>query len=395
MAEWVPGDERFPLQNRTLEQTDLFWRIGKGKDRIRALFVARDPGEMNGLSRVIAGLSEKPADIFVLVDSKAKEGLEDADLGLTRARPFSPLKRLAGIGAHVGIAGYSNNPDGHLAMTATAPYPKLWIQDEPSGIMLQYPVIRPILGQTIPDHIFTISEYGSQQEQKAPFSDRVQITMTGGPFLEGFLTEDRVGIRTITREALQIPEDRRLILYAGVPGPGSAAALSLLVDGLKASGRDEDIVAVRLHPRDRTPQAVYDEITKPLTATNRLVNTSAIRNSHHIAIASDLVVTTISSMGTDAVYRDMDSILVLASEIVKGTEAPGYTAPPEAIGGACIAVYSQQEMNQALLNLLNPNFTQRLREDRQHFKPIIGATGRIVDLTFRIAQEYKRLLAAA
>lgn len=395
MIEGIPQElpiDKFPLQNYELERTDLLWRIGAGNKRTRILVGLRDPGEANALLPVLNKLTQEPCDMFVMADSLGKKMVENAALGFTRSRSFDPLLRIVSIKADIMLTGFSGMPGTELALTANARQsgiPVVWIEDYPGGILPYYRLNKPhpTNPAVIPDYIFVVNEWAKEEELKyIPGFNPSKIIVTGQPAFDSIAVEDRQGTRARVREALKMGSGESLIVYMGIPTIASAEALEILVKGINDLGLRNFRLVNRRHPRDTTPNETYDQITDSVRPC--IVDTTGF-TTDKVGMAADLVITTYSTTGIEAVQRGVPSIHILIKDILAKSESgENVPIPPPVLDGSSLAVYKPEEMADVLNQaLLQPDF---LRQKMSKWKVDGHATDRVVDLILKIAREYKR-----
>lgn len=422
MAE-PSADRQRLLQHSDLKdhQTYNSFRRIASPDNPHFLVVSSHPGAANVLSTVVKALPPE-ANLTVVAHKDVAYAFEDPELRLGKitSKLLTPANVLRFTGAHVGIAGFSTTPNAELAMTVGAEFPTAWIHDFPSGILPYYQNTLGLPPEWTPDHIFTAGDFGAIQERtnNALFDEnsssynprRVSIEITGNPYLDRFTKWDIPGTRDKVRDHFGIPQDRRVLLYMGVPGTSSPEGLEWLANASLQTGGANDQIIYGRHPREirgLSPEDAAKRIEAYKSAAsflpNPLIDASdfdphktlglSFNKSDSLIIASDVVNTTISSTGADAVYGGISSIHSFG-DLLKGTEVPDFEAPPEVTLGASIAVSSREEMLRALGDLSAPSFREDLQARMGRFKPTPEATERVVERLLRIANGYRNTLAS-
>lgn len=415
-------DRRALLQHPSLQDHNTYTslvRYRETRDDLDIIVAASHPGEAQVLAKIIGGLP-KEMGVTVIARNDVAGIFREPQFGLALSRLAIPAERIEDSGADIGLAGFSTEPHAELAITVGARFPVVWAQDYPTGILPAYQNDLNLSPDWAPTHLFAMSQYGAEQERigNALFDPssrfynprRVDIRVTGNAYHDRFAERDTTGTRALVRSHYDIAEDRRLIFYTGVPGSSSPEGLRWVAEASVLNGGPEDYVIYGRHPRetrDLSPEEAAARIGRYSLAGqrlgHRLIDATnfdpekiglTTNKADSLAMASDVVVTTISSTGTDAVYGGIPSIHILNQEILAGTEVPDFQAPPEVTSGASLAVYSEYEMVRALQNLTDPSYRQGLTEKMERFKPVAGATETVVNLLLQMGQDYRKLKSA-
>lgn len=418
MAEPIVDRQRL-LQHRDLADHNtynLFSRV-IGPENPHILAVASHLGATNVISTITKALP-KEINLTVIAHKDFAYAFEDPEMRLNRVMKNTPAEILREAKPHVGLAGFSTEPNAELAMTVGAENPTVWIQDYPAGITPYYQKTLGLRPEWAPDYVFTAGAFGAAEEKlkNALFNEssssynpnKVQVEMTGNPYLDRFTRWDIPGTRSKVRQNLGVPSDGRLLYYTAVPGESSPEGLRWFAEASARTGGEKDWMMYGRHPRE-TRNKTPEEIAKRLAAysdaarllPNGLIDVSdfkpeelglAFGKTDALIMASDIVNTTISSTGADAVYGGIASIHSFG-ELLKGTEVPDFEAPPEVALGASIAVHSSEGMLDAMRSFSDSSFREGLARKMENFKPTPGATQRVVDRLMEIAEGYRNRLA--
>lgn len=394
LTEIVPDlpIKAFPLQSYELERTDLFWKIGKGRNRLRLLIGLRDPGEANTLLPIIQCLEDHPCNIFAFADNRAKEALSASNLGFTRAKlSFDPLIRIAAIKADCVLTASATDPGTDLSLTLLAKYlkvPSIWLEDYPGGILAYYRQNKTIAvhPSILPDYMFVYNEWAAKEELKlAPELNPSNIIPTGIPAFDKIAAERKDETKTRLRNTFGIRPEEIIITYMGIPSPANPEALEVLVQALDETNPQNYRLVNRLHPRDTNSRTLYESITSPIL--NHLLDTSDF-SSAETSMASDLVTTTYSSAGIEAVFRGIPTIHILIKDILAKSESgENVPIPPPVLDGSSLAVYDKSRMADILHMALSK--PQSLLARMESWKVDGQASLRVANRVLKIALGHK------
>lgn len=368
-------EHALPLQNLELERTDLFVREGKGEIRARILMGMRDPGEAAVLVPVLEQLKDKPVDIFMWTDSRAKEKFKSSNLGFKELPPSNPLISMSAIKGDLVVAGVSMNPGSEFALTENAHYdgvPVVWISDYVMGsVFARNKDVVKSNPRVLPDYLLVANEWVREQELKnlpVGFNpDRVIVT--GQPAFDRLASEDREGTRSRVRDDLGISEHEKLVTYIGAIGEVSTQSLRILAEGLVGSGFEDYKLAIRRHPRDHVAMEDYLEIVRKARIGERLIDTSD-KTIDEAVLSSDLVVNTLSTTGMESVYRGIPVLHVWIEDFIKKSELEGAALlPPIVEDGTSPAIFNEAQSCDVLRKLLtNENYILELKEKMARWK---------------------------
>lgn len=379
MPDQIP-EKHFPLQNLELERTD-FYTFEGNKSKPLLLFGLRGPGGMNCLWPVVDLLTREGHPIDLLIDSAAKRILETKDHQFVKQPSESPLKRIMELQPKVAVTEFSAGAGVALPITWTEQtyhVPTVWVEDFPG----QPSSYDPQSLKINPDYLCVTNQFTKEIHRKLrPTMDPEKIIVTGHPDFDKYATIDASAIRAKTREKLAVAKDDFLVVYSGQLPPETPDILAHVVEALNQITTDQKLTFLfSRHPRDITPQDVYDQILSKLKA--KIVEQESI-SSDDIGFACDLLVTMTSTEGLKSAYRRVPSVHILPQELVG--EIRGEQIPLPVRTGASLGVFSYLDLKEALeKSISNQAFRQaQIAKMQENFQTDGKAAKRVAEVIKR------------
>lgn len=346
----MPTEERVRLaalsgeKARELFETKLFFLKREGKisdDEIRSVLVLmRDPGSANALLPVVEKLKDKYNLSFItdgvasdylqkqgldLVDKTPAEGLLAASIGDDDTNEYSPLDT-EHFNPDLVLTTNTSSDSGieNFARATFTDTPLVLVEDI-------YETARDFIGRgekvkdagvhmREADKICVIDETAKQKILR-DFGDSIEglenkIEITGQPSFDKMYYEDREGISNRVREGLKIGRDDKFIVFFGVDRD-MKKELETIANGIKLTTSGGIKFLLRTHPRDPISAEDYEEYNKIITSAGiEQVDASkaAEYTTDEINIASDMVITTTSTVTFESIYRNKPVINITAQE---------------------------------------------------------------------------------
>jgi len=338
------------------ERPDLFetkvLRIKRGwgnkKTEREVLVASRDPGSGGSLLPVIEEL-QKDSGIVAITDGWAEDKIKKS----FKTRDITPKGRksfvMSGITEiHPDVilmdASEEQGIDFHVD-EALPDVPKVLVEDYygSSDKFLRTAIER---GLPLPEKI-CVMDVGAREIliKKFPaLESRVEVT--GQPSFDRFAEEDTENIAKKAKKKLKLKQDDKLIVFMStIDGIEKATEIA---DALKKSGENFYFV-FRRHPRDNTNYADYKKVFEDVGI--RVVDTEGIFTTDEIGAAADVLLTTWSTVGLDAIYRRKPTVNIVDR---KFPVPDGYDFPLVPVKlGASIGVDEIGQLSDVLPKLLD------------------------------------------
>lgn len=335
---------------------------------------ARDPGAANALLPVVK-LLEKDGNIGIkiIADGRAQEIFQN-EFKLKNITPNDNVLRIAEIVGSPDAFLASQSTERGLEMFSAATFPEVpavVVQDYyPSSIDIEYFRRLKESGMPYPEKVCVIDEEAKRIliESLPDLADSVVVT--GSPASDKFAHENTEKIAAESRKQLNLGQDETLITFMSS------------IDGMDLVQRFADELAkikgvkfdFRRHPRDNVSM---DDYQKEFESRGIEIVDTADLTTDQVGAASDLVITTISTEGLNAIYRRKPNINII------DTRYSDRGAPPSVKLGASFSLDKMDNLVGCVKNLLDPKSKERkaLNRGMEENYPVDGKNAqRVVDV---------------
>lgn len=335
-----------------LFQTKLLKLEGTGEIRESILVVSRDPGSANSLIPVLRILSGEPGvGISVVADGRAEDAISNS-FEIAEAKPVSSGTDIL----HPDVVVMAAAEEKGLETWANATYeniPQVVIEDYP-GAVHQY--LRACLdperpGLRVPDKICVMDE-AAKQLMVASFPNlESKIEVTGQPAFDRIASEDIDGISNIARGKLGISPEEKVVAFMSTDEV-TKEQVGLICEQLMNSSSDF-VFIFRRHPRDNTSYEEYFQMFNQMGIKN--IDSRELKTDE-VSAAADIVMTSWSTAGLEAIYRGKPTIHIVDRNSL---DVPaGLSLPLPAVQlGASIGIDNIKELPTKVDSLLDPDST--------------------------------------
>lgn len=227
----------------------------------------------------------------------------------------------------------------------------------------------------LPDKI-CVMDNGAKELIVKEFPDLAdRVVVTGQPAFDRFAHEDTEKIAQETRTKLKLrPEDKLVVFMSSIDEPDKIAKMAA---ALKQSGENFYFV-FRRHPKDNVSYETYKRML--VDAGINVLDTKGF-TSDEISAAADVVLTTWSTEGINAIYRRKPTAHITDTdfEILAGYELP---LVPVRLG-ASVGIDNMNDLTKELPQLLDPNsaLNKSLKEKMEQEYPVDGNSAkRVADI---------------
>jgi hypothetical protein len=359
------------------------------------LIVMRDPGTANALLPVIDKLKDSN-NLFFLCDGKALSSLNKEGYDLNDETPDEGL-----LSENSSLSDQNLNPDLILTSRAASnagleSFARSTFSDAKIVLIED---IYDSAGDFISrgqesnqsfqkdenmrqaDKICVIDEEARDiilsQFPDVPDLDK-KIEVTGQPSFDKIYQEDSMAIRQETREDLGVEPNERLVIFFGV-SRGVGDSLEKILPQMKELSSSNVKLIFRPHPRDPISPDEYSHLLDQSGVNFIDFNIGNKYTSDEIVNASDVVVTTTSTVTFEAIYRRKPVINITAPS------APNTRSmvEPALNTGASLEVSDLNDFRAVLGNILNNNnnVADQLRDSQEYNFRLDGRnTDRVVQV---------------
>lgn len=278
------------------------------------LILAKDPGAANCLSPVINALSERDRHIFIFTKDTAEEIFNQKFSQQSQVSKSTPesvvLKETPII-----LASGTSDPEyeGNIITKLKKTNPKLkliLIEDFPGSLVS---ITKKLATFNITPDLALVTSRSSQKNmnQRFPNFGKEKVIPVGQPAFDSLLLEETKTVNQEIRKKLGLTEDDLLVTYSGVPSQDhpnlNYQALELIISALNSIANDRGLkinFVNRNHPREVNPSQ-FIPILENASANVKIIDETQHQkiSTRDITAVSNLVATTISTTGLEAVLR--------------------------------------------------------------------------------------------
>lgn len=360
----------------------------KRKDKPNFFIASRDPGSGNALSPVIKLLKEK-ANLIALTDGRAKETLvqnfSTNDITPEEILEFGAIPNpdliLSDVShSNFGLekflrATFLESADGHII-------PLVLVEDIYTNC-LPFLEWAKKYGLPLPNKVCVMDQAAKEIiiENFPEMENRIEIT--GQPAFDRFKDEKVAEISKNVREKLGLTSDDKLVAFMSSMEP--IEQTKRMLEEL-AKSKQKFILAFRRHPRDTVSWEEYCQIIQDFGL--EAIDSHALNlSTDEVCMAADLVITTWSTVGLDAIYRRKLSIHILDTKLQNDLPQDVISVlpwPPVRLG-ASAGVDNVKDLPYVVDRLLDPasELNISLKKNMKKYYPNDGDnTQRVVDVIF-------------
>lgn len=322
--------ERFGIIDPDFRKVNV-WTKGTflqkdSSQRLKVVAGFRDTGGTNTILPVLKELLERSVDIAAVVTEPGEKILRESGLGFSLSPHRNPLWRIDRLTrANAMITSFSGVSSIELALHRRAhrnkahKIPVFGMEDYPGSYFYNWEKFfqdnpNAKTPNALPDYLFVWNEWAREVNLANPLGlQEDRIIVTGAPAQDQIARMDKVKTRQEVREKLGIDKDELLIGWFGQVEGATVESLQVLLGSLIALDLKNYTLAARLHPYDKTPREIYDDILKPF----RYVSASSAieRDANRVIAACDLVVNERSTIALQAAALGVPVISIAIPEI--------------------------------------------------------------------------------
>lgn len=322
--------------------------LGENPDYILAF--SRDPGSANALVPVMKKLLEtNSVNISAVIDGRAEDIIKsnfnydeqklDSALDIDSV-VHSPDVVLADASEEQGLDTYAD--------ATFAEAPMVLIEDFPGSSTRFLNAIKERPGLHFPEKICVMDEVAKQSLiKKLPELSEV-IEVTGQPAFDRIANEDAPQISKETREKLGIGLDEKVIAFMSTDEVTSDQFEKICNEIAQANGSFKFIF--RRHPRDNTSYEQYFEILEKYGIEP--IDSRELKTDE-ISAAADIVFTSWSTAGLEAIYRGKPTVHVVDKEVLDVPETLELPLPAVSLN-ASIGIDNIKDIPEKIQQLLDP-----------------------------------------
>lgn len=345
------------------------------QDKERLLVVGRDPGSAGALLPVVDILiNETGLETYALVDGRAQDKFQGQlkvqdvtpETSLSSDIVVEPSVILVDASTESGLEGYANS--------TFVDVPMVLIEDMYSSSIKFLQAIKERPGFHLPEKICVIDEEAKRLiVEKFPDMNDL-VVVTGQPSFDRISKENTRKISSEVREKLGLEVHEKLVSFMSTPRVTIEQAEKIFCELQEL--KDFKLI-FRKHPRDNTS----DEDYEAMLAKNGMVclNAEGLMTDE-VNCASDLVITTWSTEGLNAIYRRKPTIHILDSGILDLPESVNDKAWPPVKLGASVGIFDVNNLSKNVTELLDANsdLNRVLRDNMDRYYPNDGQNARRV-----------------
>lgn len=275
--------------------------------------VSRDAGSAAALSPVVKILEDqKRVGISVLTDGRA-EGAIKGQFETVEHTPENPLQIADSIPApNLILADVSSEQGLETYLNATFEnVPLVLIEDYYSNTKEYLKAVKERPGLRMPVKICVMDE----EAKNIILSDHPELSevveVTGQPAFDSIANEDVKGISEQVRAKLGLAISDKIVAFMSTDDV-NISQITKIAEILAQAG-PEYTLAFRKHPADNTTYEQYFEMLEQLGI--KCVDTREFATKE-VSAASDLVITTWSTAGIEAIYRKKPTIHILDDQVL-------------------------------------------------------------------------------
>ena len=223
------------------------------------------------------------------------------------------------------------------------------------------------------------------------------LVITGNPHFDNLgKMRDDFNERDQVRIDIGMGVDSTVIMYAAIPieyhygnskdenekymGYTEKDSLAHIIEELNNHGRNDVDLVVSLHPRQKDEKQKFVDLAGNYRGVSVVIDHEHKRNSKEIALASDIVMDSFSTMLVETTILDKPSVSYQPNllqyrkpeeDVLIGTNSTRVTLP----------VYTREELTETMTKLLNDEeFLKELAENRKKMNCDGKATERVVEV---------------
>ena len=316
------------------------------------LTISRDPGSAATLISVIKILSENPdMNVSVVTDGRAEDAFRNS---------FPDLISEEDVGKPVGADKALPTPDVILADAseekgldtyANATYqdvPMVLIEDFPGSCVKYLETIKERPGLRMSDKVCVMDEV-ARQSLISKFPELADaVIATGQPAFDRIAKENISEISARVREGLGMQPEEKVIAFMSTDEVTSAQFEQILSQ-ITSSNSNFKLI-FRRHPRDNTTYEQYFDILQRYGVDP--IDSREFKTDE-ISAAADVVFTSWSAAGLEAIYRGKPTVHIVDSNVLP--DAAGLDLPLAVVRlGASVGVTDISEIPSNIDQLLDP-----------------------------------------
>lgn len=331
------------------------------------LVVSRDPGSASCLVPVMKILEKNPASqIAVVTDGRAEDAIRnhfeveekdiEGSIGADRA-VGQPDVILVAAAEEKGLETYANATFDEVPMVLIEDYPGA------THIFLRACLDRP--GLHLPDKTCVMDE-AAKQLMVASFSDHPEIEsrieVTGQPAFDRIANENVAEISKNAREKMGLSADDKVVAFMSTDEVTKEQARQIC-EKLKNPSTDFTLV-FRRHPRDNTSYDEYFQMFEEMGIKN--IDSRELKTDE-VSAAADVVLTSWSTAGLEAIYRGKPTIHIVDRNVLDIPENLKLPLPVVKLG-ASVGIDDVRELAEKIDGLLDSSSDLSRRIDANMVK---------------------------
>jgi len=322
-------------------------------DHSSILSVFRDPGPAAAITPVLKKMELDPnCALQVLCDGRAQETAED-NLSLNdQTSERSALDIVTQIEEpDLIITGASSEPGLEMYISGQFPNKPTVIVEDYYTAANNYLAATKERGYQLPEKICVMDEIAKQIIVERFPEAESHIEITGQPAFDKIVEEDTETIRQRVRSELRIEDKKKIVSFMDTML--SEEETEKIFMQLSQSQLSVFMFAYRKHPRSNIPDQRINQLADNAGLT--LLSTENL-TTDEVSAASDVVITTWSTAGLEAIYRRKPTIHIEDTKNIRFPKLLKTPLPP-----------SQQRLTEAVpdLSLLNESLDGLLNSDER------------------------------